>query len=710
MPKSTKHKKARVADFAKAKLKLGKGKQIAANATNTSFSAKSIALPNQSLADLPKSEPTSRRNLTITELLVQCRHYSVPVKKEALTEIGTLLDSYPHLLELHLLPLVGALSHLISDPSPSLRTAARKMLEKLCEELDEDKLAAASKGLVLFTLAALSSLDEGTRIDALKVLDLLLEYIPEEIVRGWEELSGPEGELVDRGVGAKVVEALLGVLRVRNVALSAAQGSFTSASSGDLSPAARLAILRTLSTFFTVALSPSASTSDSAWYLSSSFLTPRAYASFRQSFVPNLPLTPLHALATPSATDLFPLASLALPSLSSTSTNAPPQTTRDALLPLLHPTLLASFLDAAPTAFSPTPSSSAQEMDTIVAVLDVAKSLYWSSLSGSVKDEDGKDGKEKDERKLLVALLGHVGAYFPFGADAVEARTVEAEEQLLDLNLVFASLVSLLILSSSSGSSDETRKRSMKAKKREKQLATEGKINKMIEVVASWVGEALRGELTTASYPMGMTLSAEAYSALEPTLWALLNQPDAPPEIFDAILTHFGRCSSGSEAKRLSFGFISRAVLVGSDPAYLDRFTVSPEAAGDPESPVGKWVLSLPKLLWELGAKHPETTEMVLQFLQKIALQGPKGFFYPIIPTLLPTLVPFFHLQHPKRGSIAGPFAKLDPKIQKRALNLVWALLRDAGDGGAKLRDAAGKALESKEVKEEVREQWKMML
>lgn len=40
MPKSQKQKKASAADFTKAKLKLGKGKQIASNATNTSYSSK----------------------------------------------------------------------------------------------------------------------------------------------------------------------------------------------------------------------------------------------------------------------------------------------------------------------------------------------------------------------------------------------------------------------------------------------------------------------------------------------------------------------------------------------------------------------------------------------------------------------------------------------------------------------------------------------
>lgn len=45
MPKSQKQKKAKAADFTKARLKVGKGKQIASNATNTNYSSKSPSLP-----------------------------------------------------------------------------------------------------------------------------------------------------------------------------------------------------------------------------------------------------------------------------------------------------------------------------------------------------------------------------------------------------------------------------------------------------------------------------------------------------------------------------------------------------------------------------------------------------------------------------------------------------------------------------------------
>lgn len=113
-------------------------------------------------------------------------------------------------------------------------------MKYIFEQLPTETLEGSSQGLILFTVAALSSLDEGVRIDGLKVLDLLLERIPAEIVRGWDGGTEVEeerkGSLEDKGVGGKVVEALLGVLRVRSAALAVGQGSFTSAASADLSP------------------------------------------------------------------------------------------------------------------------------------------------------------------------------------------------------------------------------------------------------------------------------------------------------------------------------------------------------------------------------------------------------------------------------------------------------------------------------------------
>lgn len=155
-----------------------------------------------------------------------------------------MLLAYPYLLQANLLPLISSISHLISDPIPTLRTATFSLLSYIFSVLPQASLESSTRGLTLFTISALSSLDEGVRIDALKVLDLLLAKVPQAIVQGWEysttiDPTLGESDRNDGEMGTKIVEALLSVMRVRSAGLAVGQGGFTSAASADLSPSVR---------------------------------------------------------------------------------------------------------------------------------------------------------------------------------------------------------------------------------------------------------------------------------------------------------------------------------------------------------------------------------------------------------------------------------------------------------------------------------------
>ncbi|GAA5861538.1 hypothetical protein JCM8547_008065 [Rhodosporidiobolus lusitaniae] len=802
MPKSSKHKKERKADFTKAKLKLGKGKQVAANATNTSFQAKSIALPSQSLATaVPSTVPTSRRNLTLPDLLVQCRHYSIPTKREALTEILQLLTNHPFLLTQHLLPLTTTVAHLIPDASASVREKARETLRFMSESLSQGQLVSVSPGIVLFTLSALSSLDDPVRIDALKVLDLLLAVIPAEITRGWDgtaDLTGSSGAGVDllavgsagkegeeKATGMKVVEALLGMLKVRSIGLQKAQGAFTTQAAGsDLSPPARLAVLTTLSTFLRASLCPSstlassmASTSSDPWYLSTSFPTPRSYATFLSSFGSssllssahwNVPVSPPprgektsyntalshpvepFSLALSAPTDDLALSSFGLftspatPVASSSSSFAAPAPAQanPSLLTLLHPLLLSSFLDAAPTGFSPSASlalstsssSRAEAVETVEAVLGVARELFYTVLGGAAPSTGGEGdgtgkagGERKEARKNLLALLSHAAPYFPFGSDASLSGSSRAEEdRYLALNLRFAELSSLLVLTErEEGGGKKGGKDSGKGGKGEKERERKERVEGvLVERVQEWVVAALNGELTTPTSPLGLPLSAQSFSALEPTLWALLNQPDAKraEEVWNAVLGMFVRGGGGGETRKRVWEFAARAILLQSDPSYLNRFDLSlslprGQEALTKDAPLAKWLATIPKWMWELGGKDEGATELVLSFLLRLASQSPS----PSSPlpssfllSLLPFLPPFFHLLHPSRGPIPGPFCRLPFAVQGKAMDLgVWLarLAREEGreEEGGKLGEAVRRAVESLgegEEAERVRGRW----
>lgn len=95
--------------------------------------------------------------------------------------------------------------------------------------------------------------------------------------------------------------------------------------------------------------------------------------------------------------------------------------------------------------------------------------------------------------------------------------------------------------------------------------------------------------------------------------------------------------------------------------------------------------------------------------MERIAQQGRKGLINPIIlSSLLNPLSAYFHLQHPSRGSIKGPFTNLSLPLQKKSLDLVWYLSNDSEDleSVKRLSDAVTKAVRGKE---EIAERWRVL-
>ncbi|KAK4047919.1 rRNA processing protein [Microbotryomycetes sp. JL201] len=752
MPKSTKHKKARAADFTKAKLKLGKGKQLAANATNTSFASKSIALPNQTLSEQPKQGPTSRRNHTLPELLVQTRHYSSNVKKEALVDILQLVQQYPFLVKQHLVALLASLSHVLQDLTPTVRSTCFAILNFVTETVPSRNLASVSQTLLFFTVSALSALDEGVRLDALKVVDLLLDAIPERVTQGWTLASHvdlPDNGIAmsqsvtavdqDGGVGSNVIKALLGMLRIRSAALKQAQGSYTSASSSDLSPRARKAVLSTLANFLEIASAPRASTSsafDVPWYLASSFSSDRAFQNFLSS----------SALSSHDDDGGLPLSSLGLPdrfnrSAIQTTSERPPS-----LLTMLHPTLLSSFLDAAPTAFSPadtfvsTSAGVGDDLQLVLAVVNVSKHLYWSELgSADVVAIDGEheNGRKKDKerqaaRKSLVGLLSHAAAYFPFGGDELRERSAEEEGILTQLNMTFASLVSLLAFTADGSATKSRHSKPLSKAKAQKQDDVSARIEIMVDNVKQWVLQALKGELTSKSHPMGLSLSSQSYTALEPTLWSLLNaspsrlqqQQSRPPsqsasEIWSTVVKHCLDSSATSETKRVAFSFISNILVTSIDVDYVNAF----DAFDELNSNVTRSFLSsLTKLVWEAGTRSQDVTgrafELLATLFKKDVLMrdGDDKSSRKVVEHLVKTAGPFFSFTRPtgKKGEKSfGPFASVRRDVQVKSLAFVyWVSVSGKERGVTGLPelvqsvDAVMNEVDENKVAEDVRRYW----
>uniref|UniRef100_A0A3B3XXB8 Uncharacterized protein n=1 Tax=Poecilia mexicana TaxID=48701 RepID=A0A3B3XXB8_9TELE len=169
-------KKKRQDDFQKVKLKVGKKKPRADNATNTNFRTRGICLPDQLKRDT--SGPTTHRQLGITELLSQLHHYSANVKHSALLGLKELLSLSPSLLEQHLSRLLSEVAAVLADKDGNVRVAATRVLRFIAQSVPAERVAPFFPLLSAHLTCAMTHIEPGIQEDAMNVLDIFLEHYP----------------------------------------------------------------------------------------------------------------------------------------------------------------------------------------------------------------------------------------------------------------------------------------------------------------------------------------------------------------------------------------------------------------------------------------------------------------------------------------------------------------------------------------------------
>ncbi|KAM6967337.1 testis-expressed protein 10 homolog [Aplochiton taeniatus] len=171
-----KSKKKRQHDFQKVKLKVGKTKPKANNATNTNFRTKGIHLTEQLKRD--ESGLTTHRKLSIQDLLSQLHHYSGSVKQSALVGLKELLTLHPSQLEEHLSRLLSEVAAVFTDKDANVRLAATRLLRFISQCVPADRAAPFFPLLSAHLSCAMTHIEAGIQEDAMKVLDVLLEHYP----------------------------------------------------------------------------------------------------------------------------------------------------------------------------------------------------------------------------------------------------------------------------------------------------------------------------------------------------------------------------------------------------------------------------------------------------------------------------------------------------------------------------------------------------
>ncbi|KAF8640646.1 hypothetical protein AX17_000303 [Amanita inopinata Kibby_2008] len=685
--------------FKKAKFKLGK-KQTPSNVIDTSFKARSIVLPSQSIT-VQKSidTPTTKRRLTVDDLLVHLKHYNAATRRDAIFGVRELLESHWDLLELSLVPLLNGLFRLIGDEDASVRKALISLLTWLLPRISVEDLIPHSSLLLLFTTSALTHIFPEIRIDAVHVLNILLDCIPRPVTAGWC--------VADGGHGSRVLNGYLGILNA-GTTYNDSHGPVkaTSTASVVLSPASKLIVLQSLSAFLRAGLSlarfggikrsQDALDFYESWFFAPAFRNQEAFCAFDSLLQPKFHQstsigkmdTRIWSAATEDkvdedfihcTSDLLDSSAVRLLSLDdftgeqlriddSIKKNATDGIDYNFLAHLartLQSTLVSTFLDCAPAVFSPGSNPPDAEVHVLLAVAQILECLYGVLLQHrpvSVPRECG------DIVHDLGTILGYMVPYFPFKAGS--KVDIKIEQTFQDLNLRFCKLEALrsFIMDKNERSSS-----SIYTKRKQTPLnPTHGALSKRAISVSKYIAQLLRGEAPSTAQ-LGRSLMPAAYISLLPAVWLLLDSPTSDyigqqSEILNAVIEHGLRSPSKSASKRASIEFIARLVLLDTEAQYQGHFRLgrSTEIDGKFE----EWLSHLPQCVWEAGAANLPMTEVILRFLLRLLQRKSRLLHAEIVRVLGSKLVPYFSINHATRGRLPGPYTKLPLSSRLRALAL----------------------------------------
>ncbi|KAG6381242.1 hypothetical protein JVT61DRAFT_5646 [Boletus reticuloceps] len=518
----------------------------------------------------------------------------------------------------------------------------------------------------------------------------LLTAVPESVVCGWDE-SG-------LGHGMRILEGYLGILSA-GTKFGGAEGSAqaTSTASVILSPQSKLVVLQSLSSFLSHAIDHQPFASGEShrgvgqatvpvptWFVRSSFVNTRLYEehakalqpslhgvngkhltwsvdpdfeSFDEDFVydPRLLCGELETIR-----DLSNLSDLS-PEMGDVSRSL-------GGIPLIMP----RFLMAHPVVFSPSTNPTETEVQMLMAAFKITRTLYGAILQSV-------DLRIEKQRQAL-------GGY----ANLDELIRMQVEQAFQDLSVIYCELLSLLVLvSHQSGTRNMDRRNRFRAPRHKllSPLKSRFSLSSQVDLVKSYVIRLLQGDGGSGAQ-LSRPISVAIYTALLPTIWALLNQrsgdqPEQEPSaVLTATLDHAMRASSVSAVKRLTVEFVGRLLLLEKEVGYIGHFNARDAGAG---RKFQEWLLHLPKALWQVGTDNFATTQAILGVLLRLAQRGSHVVEREQISSLSSRLTPFFMIVHPIRGQVLGPFSKIpssEVHVRYLTLDLCASLVTDQARSG----------------------------
>ncbi|CAO3596071.1 unnamed protein product [Absidia cylindrospora] len=721
MPNARKKKAAKNEDFKKKKLKVGKNKALPDNYTDTSFTSKSISLPNQSITEDKSKEITTGRNLTLTDLVTQLKHYNSSVKKDALAGLQELFARHPGMLVSSLSTIVNGIVKLFIDDDRDVRKALLKFLEETFTQVDKVDLEPFVPLLIIYTCSAMTHIIEDIVLMPSNSSNLWVNTVPEAITgKFWKRISGNFISLL--AVGSNNI----------NISKSTSSGTETTAASVKAAAAVshlhinkhKLGLLTSMTKFFEAGLFEDRQ--DTYWFLYNFLDDRHAKKSFKRKFdldektktttiawdaSSKVTYTPdnimVHSVIPYLSGGSVPLSFNALNLFEASGSNVGQDKMKNKdgdkhqqqandfsfqdrvsqvkeFIETFQPMLIGNWLESAPAVFTTsntiTYSPALQMLHTVIHLCLV---LWRAMVSGGSIQDTTPQWLDTH----LQQFLKHLSVYFPYGISSLGNGGAKVQSILQEMNIMTCELTSLFLMarkiqvnqSLSSSSLQIGKKRSLEQMEQDDKVP--GWADRIVDYVLGLLGF---DEMDTKSSKTNMSSMSTEFRnenlvALLPAVWGFLNclEGDRQLDVFKAFVGYSQHCGAHSSSKRTTVAFIVRCYLIQSMPSYNGRFTL------DPTSPFAdlmkKWLLSLPRLLCELKTQHIGTSEMILNAMCDIGKRGDKDIFDA--ETLKKTtlfMTPFFYYELPGKDGVYGPFIQLPSELQKRALEFMYYIGTDS--------------------------------
>lgn len=176
-------KKERRKDFQKVKFKVGKKLPKNLNETRATFKAKTLVLKQQFIID--KEGPVSHRNLSWKELLAHLSHHNQAIKLDAIHSLKEMITSNNDLIRMDLNNFLENIFPLFSDRDYKVREACMQLFKTfiLLPNIIQKKntLEPFYSLLSVHLSCAMTHISENVQYDSLKLLDILIENMPDLI-------------------------------------------------------------------------------------------------------------------------------------------------------------------------------------------------------------------------------------------------------------------------------------------------------------------------------------------------------------------------------------------------------------------------------------------------------------------------------------------------------------------------------------------------